>query len=158
MLVSAVIVDHVDELLSWLLRWCLHGHSLWHHQIRHHVLADLLLGESGHPLVLGSVHALHARGQVLQAGSPQGVNALIVLDAWVVQGGCVEQRQLCGCLLVYRQAEFFLSLRKVVVLLALTLLSGCRLGKAQIGLLRCHEIVLLGDGAAPIHVLNWLLL
>ena len=128
LVVSAVIVDHVDELLSWLLRGCLHCHSLGYHQIRHHVLADLLLGESGHPLVLGSVHALHARGQVLKASSSQGVYALIVLDAWVVQGGCVEQRQLGSCLLVHRKAQLFLSLREVVVLLALTLLSGCRLG------------------------------
>jgi len=158
LVVSAVIVDHVDELLSWLLGRCLHGHSLGYHQIRHHVLADLLLGESGHPLVLRPVHALHASGQVLKAPSPQGVYALIVLDAWVVQGGCVEQRQLGSCLLVHRQAQLFLSLREVVVLLALTFISGCCLGEAQIGLKGCHEIVLLGDGAAPVHVLNRLLL
>ena len=92
LVVSTVIVDHVDELLNWLLPWCLHGHSLGYHQIRHHVLADLLLGECGHPLmVLGPVHALHAGGQVLEAASSQGVYALIVLDAWVVEGGRIEE-------------------------------------------------------------------
>lgn len=51
-LVSAVIVDHVDELLSRLLCWCLNGNSLGYHKIRHHVLGNLLLGETGNPLVL----------------------------------------------------------------------------------------------------------
>ena len=108
--------------------------------------------------MLGSVHALHARGQVLKAASSQRVYALIVLDAWVIEGGCVEQRQLGGWLLVHRHAQLLLSLREVVVLLALTLLSGCSLRETQIGLLGCHELVLLGDGSAPAHVLGWLLL
>lgn len=118
-MVSAVIVDHVDELLNWLLPWCLHGHRLGYHQIRHHILADLLLGERGHPLVLGSVHALNASGQVLIAASSQRVYTLIVLDALVVKGGRIEQRQLGGCLLVKWQAKLLLSLREVIVLLFL---------------------------------------
>ena len=81
-----------------------------------------------------------------------------MLDAWVIQGGCVEQRQLSCCLLVHRHAQLFLSLREVVVLLALAPLSGCRLGEAQISLLWRHKLGLLGDGATPVHVLSWLLL
>ena len=105
--------------------------------------------------MLGPVRALHACRQVLVAPTSQGVYALIVMDAWVVIGRRVEQRQLGGLQLVHRQTQLLLDLREVIVLLALTPLGGCCLGEALVGR---HELILLRDGAAPVHVLSWLLL